>query len=235
MPFHRQKMGLIARGTACSREPACASNRLEPHHRSNRGAVAAVRRSERRRVTHSAGRRDQPRPDRALGGAGCGRAEAERVWHSSDGVAIAPARARLFPARRQRRRVSGPLRRAARVDAARAFGLGGRRPRHRAGSTGARGVRRTALASRSGQRAASVRWGAPPVFSLEGCVAQDLLPRIEALDWREAETISVPMFERRRIDRLRRALSLVLRASARVERGAEALAALSGRDTRESR
>jgi hypothetical protein len=67
------------------------------------------------------------------------------------------------------------------------------------------------------------------VFSLEGCVEQRLLPRIASIDWTQADAIPIPITEHRRIDRLRWALRIALRASAHVERMAAALEARSTR------
>ncbi|MGI5861580.1 MAG: hypothetical protein ACOX6T_05920 [Myxococcales bacterium] len=67
------------------------------------------------------------------------------------------------------------------------------------------------------------------VFSLEGCVAQGMLPRIAALDWAEAATIAIPGVAKRRVDRMRRGARALLRVSARVGRAADRVGEASRR------
>jgi hypothetical protein len=54
------------------------------------------------------------------------------------------------------------------------------------------------------------------IFSLEGCVSQELLPRLVDLDW--SEPVGLPERDRRQVDRLRRLLRVPLRLSAWLER-----------------
>jgi hypothetical protein len=54
------------------------------------------------------------------------------------------------------------------------------------------------------------------IFSLEGCVSQDLLPRLLDLDW--SEPIAVPERQQRQVDQLRRLMRVPLRLSAWLER-----------------